>query len=89
MKLDGVRVHYSRHELREDVLCANPFEQFGAWHNGCDSVLVESIAPSFSGGFRVVPRDIEFLRGRGRRLHDRSLYTRMEGGTWKIERPAP
>ncbi len=45
--------------------------------------------PSFWGGFRVVPRDIEFWQGRGHRLHDRFLYTRLENGTWKIERLAP
>jgi pyridoxamine 5'-phosphate oxidase len=45
--------------------------------------------PSFWGGFRVVPRDIEFWQGRGHRLHDRFLYTRLEEGNWKIERLAP
>jgi pyridoxamine 5'-phosphate oxidase len=47
--------------------------------------------PSFWGGFRVVPRDIEFWQGRGHRLHDRFLYTRLEtgAGAWKIERLAP
>jgi pyridoxamine 5'-phosphate oxidase len=45
--------------------------------------------PSFWGGFRVVPRDIEFWQGRGHRLHDRFLYTRLEEQTWKIERLAP
>ena len=45
--------------------------------------------PSFWGGFRVAPRDIEFWQGRGHRLHDRFLYTRLEGGTWKLERLAP
>lgn len=45
--------------------------------------------PSFWGGFRVVPRVIEFWQGRGHRLHDRFLYTRLEDGSWKIERLAP
>jgi len=45
--------------------------------------------PSFWGGFRVVPRAIEFWQGRGHRLHDRFLYTRSEDGNWKIERLAP
>jgi len=45
--------------------------------------------PSFWGGFRVAPRDIEFWQGRGHRLHDRFLYTRLEEGNWKIERLAP
>jgi pyridoxamine 5'-phosphate oxidase len=45
--------------------------------------------PSFWGGFRVVPHDIEFWQGRGHRLHDRFLYSRLETGGWKIERLAP
>jgi pyridoxamine 5'-phosphate oxidase len=45
--------------------------------------------PSFWGGFRIVPREIEFWQGRGHRLHDRFLYTRQPDGAWKIERLAP
>lgn len=44
--------------------------------------------PSFWGGFRVVPAEIEFWQGQESRLHDRFLYTRREGG-WRIERLAP
>ena len=43
----------------------------------------------FWGGFRVVPREIEFWQGRGHRLHDRFLYARPPEGDWKIERLAP
>lgn len=45
--------------------------------------------PSFWGGYRVVPRDMEFWQGRESRLHDRFLYTKQEDGSWKIERLAP
>lgn len=45
--------------------------------------------PSFWGGFRVVPREIEFWQGRGHRLHDRFQYTRQEDDSWRIERLAP
>ncbi len=45
--------------------------------------------PSFWGGFRVIPRDIEFWQGRPSRLHDRFLYTRVEGNSWRIDRLAP
>jgi pyridoxamine 5'-phosphate oxidase len=45
--------------------------------------------PSWWGGFRVVPRDIEFWQGRVNRLHDRFLYAAREEGTWTIERLAP
>lgn len=45
--------------------------------------------PSWWGGFRVVPREIEFWQGRESRLHDRFLYTLQEKGSWAIERLAP
>jgi pyridoxamine 5'-phosphate oxidase len=46
--------------------------------------------PSFWGGYRVVPSEVEFWQGRGNRLHDRVRYTRMsDAGAWRIERLAP
>ena len=45
--------------------------------------------PSFWGGYRVVPEEIEFRQGRRNRLHDRFLFTKQDDGTWKIERLAP
>jgi pyridoxamine 5'-phosphate oxidase len=45
--------------------------------------------PSWWGGYRVVPREIEFWQGRVNRLHDRFLYTVREDGAWAIERLAP
>ncbi len=44
--------------------------------------------PSFWGGYRVVPREIEFWQGRDDRLHDRFLYSR-DGEDWSLERLAP
>jgi len=44
--------------------------------------------PSFWGGFRVVPSEVEFWQGRESRLHDRFRYTRS-GDVWTIERLAP
>ena len=44
--------------------------------------------PTFWGGFRVVPREIEFWQGRTNRLHDRFLYS-PSGDGWTIERLAP
>jgi pyridoxamine 5'-phosphate oxidase len=45
--------------------------------------------PSWWGGFRVAPREIEFWQGRASRLHDRFLYTRSTDGAWTTERLAP
>ena len=44
--------------------------------------------PSFWGGYRVVPADIEFWQGRESRLHDRFMFTAGDSG-WNIERLAP
>jgi len=45
--------------------------------------------PSFWGGYRVVPNEIEFWQGRRNRLHDRFQYTKQDDGRWEIERLAP
>jgi pyridoxamine 5'-phosphate oxidase len=44
--------------------------------------------PPHWGGYRLVPRLIEFWQGRADRLHDRLRYTRARGG-WKRVRLAP
>src|SRR5882672_285226 len=44
--------------------------------------------PPSWGGYRVLPRAIEFWQGRADRLHDRLLYAR-EKSAWRIERLAP
>jgi pyridoxamine 5'-phosphate oxidase len=45
--------------------------------------------PEHWGGLRVIPTEIEFWQGRSSRLHDRLLYSRLEDGSWKIERLSP
>jgi len=47
--------------------------------------------PSFWGGYRVTPKEIEFWQGRKSRLHDRFLYTRTDStpSGWIIDRLSP
>lgn len=45
--------------------------------------------PSFWGGYRVTPLEVEFWQGRENRLHDRFLYTRQDDDDWRIDRLAP
>ena len=45
--------------------------------------------PSFWGGYRVVPEEIEFWQGRRDRLHDRFRYILQDDGHWEIGRLAP
>lgn len=44
--------------------------------------------PPHWGGYRVIPREIEFWQGRPSRLHDRIRY-RIENEEWIIERLSP
>ena len=47
--------------------------------------------PSFWGGYRVIPEEIEFWQGRESRLHDRFLYVPSDASPsgWTVERLAP
>lgn len=45
--------------------------------------------PSFWGGIRIKPVQIEFWQGRENRLHDRFMYTKDEDGSWSVDRLAP
>ena len=44
--------------------------------------------PEHWGGFRVVPSSIEFWQGRTSRLHDRLVFTAVDG-KWTLERMQP
>jgi pyridoxamine 5'-phosphate oxidase len=45
--------------------------------------------PTFWGGIRIKPVQIEFWQGRENRLHDRFMYTKDNNGEWTIERLSP
>lgn len=45
--------------------------------------------PPAWGGYRVVPKTIEFWQGGEDRLHDRFLYSLQSDATWSIDRLAP
>ena len=45
--------------------------------------------PSMWGGFRVVPRRIEFWQQGADRLHDRFVYEKNNSESWSLQRLAP
>lgn len=45
--------------------------------------------PDFWGGYRLIPKAIEFWQGRPSRLHDRLLYTLEDDGGWTRGRLSP
>ncbi len=77
---------------------ASPQSKVIAWRGVLDARMQEIAAtyqneevlplPSFWGGFRLRPQQIEFWQGRESRLHDRILYSRSEEN-WRLDRLAP
>ncbi len=78
---------------------ASPQSRAVAGRGALDALLEETLArfpegdevprPPHWGGYRLRPERIEFWQGRAARLHDRLVYRRDEGGSWRVERLAP
>jgi pyridoxamine 5'-phosphate oxidase len=68
-------------ERREDL--ERRFHEYEGKFTGGEVPL-----PSFWGGFKVIPDQIEFWQGRINRLHDRLRYSR-QGDGWRVERLYP
>jgi pyridoxamine 5'-phosphate oxidase len=45
--------------------------------------------PAHWGGYRLIPKAIEFWQGRSNRLHDRLCYKRVSHDSWNVERLSP
>jgi pyridoxamine 5'-phosphate oxidase len=45
--------------------------------------------PAHWGGYRIVPDYFEFWQSRTNRLHDRIVYKKIKGNTWRIFRLSP
>jgi len=45
--------------------------------------------PSYWGGFRLLPEEVEFWQGGADRMHDRFRYLRADGDVWEIDRLSP
>ena len=61
------------------------FARFRAEHPD-DAVIPR---PAHWGGFRLIPKRIEFWQGRPSRLHDRLVFRLDAAGRWILERLAP
>ncbi len=64
-------------------------ERFGGPDAGDATPTTHVPLPDFWGGWRILPRTVEFWQGRQARLHDRLRYRVTDAGGWVIERLAP
>jgi pyridoxamine 5'-phosphate oxidase len=64
-------------------------QRFGGLEAGDGTAATLVPLPDFWGGWRIVPKTVEFWQGRLARLHDRLRYRREPNGDWVIERLAP
>jgi pyridoxamine 5'-phosphate oxidase len=59
-------------------------------HNYAETLVSgDTRIPEDWGAYRLQPQSIEFWQGRENQLQDRLRYTRVSGGTWRIERLVP
>lgn len=96
---DATSDRYFAERPRRAQLCSavSPQSQVVADRAGLEALVSELDArlagdpvprPAHWGGYRLVPRAIEFWQGRDGRLHDRFRFERATNG-WLVERLAP
>lgn len=79
----GAWVSEQSRSIPSRLVLEQQLEQLIREHDGADVPR-----PPFWGGWRVVPKSVEFWQGRADRLHDRLLY-RRDRGAWTVERLSP
>lgn len=80
----GAWVSVQSHVISSRALLAAKFEEMKRRFADGEVPL-----PSFWGGYRVVPAEMEFWQGQPDRLHDRFRYTRKSETGWRMERLQP
>ncbi|HHH31750.1 MAG TPA: pyridoxamine 5'-phosphate oxidase [Polyangiaceae bacterium] len=80
----GAWVSHQSEVLSARSVLESQFEQMKRKFAGGDVPL-----PSFWGGFRVTPAEVELWQGRAHRLHDRFIYHPGSNDKYVIDRLAP
>ncbi len=74
---------------RQSAVVASREELDRRWEDNAQRLAGSEVPfPAFWGGYRLIPRSIEFWQGRRGRLHDRLLYTKNQN-EWGVERLEP
>ena len=80
----GAMASHQSAELKDRAELEDVFAKLAEQHNNDQPIPL----PDDWGGYRVVPKSIEFWQGQRSRLHDRLVYVRDAEG-WQVRRLAP
>ena len=80
----GALASHQSATLKDRAELEAAFERLAEQHNNDQPIPL----PEDWGGYRVVPKTIEFWQGQRSRLHDRLVYVRDAEG-WQVKRLAP